>query len=743
MKIINKILDNPVLPYYSFEFFPPKTDTGVDNLYIRMDRMMELEPLFIDVTWGAGGCTRDLTLAISKYAQKFIGAEVLMHLTITNLTKTDIENILQQARDEGIMNILALRGDPPRGSTDWAPHPEGLSSALELVKFIREKHGDYFCIGVAGYPEGYPSAYSVSFEEKLLKEVKELKLKLDAGADFILTQFFYDASKFLNYLALCRENGISCPIIPGIMPFQSYSSFIKMISYCKTNVPVNILNEIEKIKDDDEKVKKYGVEVGIQLCKDLMENGVQGFHFYTLNLELSVTQILEVGFDVSNTRGMRRSLPWRASRANLKGKQEEVRPINWSHRHKSYITRTFDWDEFPNGRWGDNRSPAYGELNHLPFFHPKVEQEEDSLNLLKKNHLLNTFIVSSNDLLVASNRDTRLAMWGESLVSEEEVFDVFAKYLEGKIPIIPWCTTPLQPETSTLITRLISLNKSGYLTINSQPVVNGIPSSDSVFGWGGADGRVYQKAYLEFFTSLNRLKLLEELLVYGEPDSKENKYKHLVMYAINSEGNLKVIQGNNPNAVEVDIKTGQTNYYYSKPSDLSRLKLHQNSFNSFNSFSSLNTTSNSNSPKSNSTHLTPSTSFINNNYNIYTSSNSTSSAHLLKRVTALTWGSFPNKEIIQPTIFDVESFKVWSKESFALWIDTWACIYDDETETAELLHMIHDEYYLVAIIDNDYFDSVLMTDFLNSLISKTSYGKKLNSDDVEDELFNEDDPISF
>ncbi|CAM9290367.1 unnamed protein product [Scytosiphon promiscuus] len=472
MKIIDKIQHamEAKEPFYSFEFFPPKTAAGVENLSARMERMATLEPLFVDVTWGAGGSTSDLTLAISANAQKYIGVEVLMHLTTKQREKqvAEIKGALNKAREAGIQNILALRGDPSKGLGNWEAAEGGLRNAIDLVRLIREEHGDYF--GVA--------------QEAL--ELKRLKEKVDAGADFVITQFFYDTDAFVSFVRRCREVGITCPIIPGIMAIQNYSAFARMTDFCETRVPSEVREALVPIMSDDEAVKDYGVELGIRMCKTLMEAGAPGLHFYTLNLERSVRLILN-GLGYTETAATRRMYPWRASSLSKRAaedvrqapRRKGIQPINWANRPRSYLARTEVWDEYPNGRWGDGRSPAFGELSDTHFFRFHVGSRED-----------------------------RKAMWGEAPIVPEEIFETFASYIEGKIPTLPWCEVSLQPESSTIGSELASINRRGFLTINSQPAVNGVPSDHPVFGWGGSGGRVYQKAYVEFFTSealLNRV----------------------------------------------------------------------------------------------------------------------------------------------------------------------------------------------------------------------------------------------
>lgn len=204
------------VPFYSFEFFPPKTPAGLRNLYARMDRMSALEPMFIDVTWGAGGSTAERTLELSINAQKASGAQAMMHLTCTNMTRARLEQALEDCKKNGIRNILALRGDPPKGEYKWSAVEGGFTHAIDLVRLIRDKYGDYFGIAVAGYPEKHGEAADVDADIQFLKE------KCEAGADFIITQPFYDVGIFVQWVGKCRKAGITVPIIPGVMPIQNF-----------------------------------------------------------------------------------------------------------------------------------------------------------------------------------------------------------------------------------------------------------------------------------------------------------------------------------------------------------------------------------------------------------------------------------------------------------------------------------------------------------------------------------------
>lgn len=205
--------------FYSYEYFPAKTEAGMENLLERIERMGTTNPLWVDVTWNAGGVTSDITLDLCSHIQNYSGLDVLMHLTCTFMTRVQVEEALDKARDLGIRNILALRGDPPRGATDWVRTEGGFNYATDLVKFIREKYGDFFCIIVAGYPEVHLEATSRE------DDLKHLKEKVDAGADAIITQLFYDTDIFFKWVDDCRAIGIEIPIIPGLMPILGYDRF--------------------------------------------------------------------------------------------------------------------------------------------------------------------------------------------------------------------------------------------------------------------------------------------------------------------------------------------------------------------------------------------------------------------------------------------------------------------------------------------------------------------------------------
>jgi len=308
----------------SLEYFPPRTEDGVKNLYARMERMKtNLKPMFTDITWGAGGSTADLSLELALNMQK-TGHVANMHLTCTNMDKNGdpvaaVKDALQTCLDGGIRNIVALRGDPPHGEEEWTATEGGFKCALDLVKFIRSEFGDEFSVAVAGYPEGHPNAITelkegeeatlseselsrcshfdgksyVCKDEDYKKEMIYLKEKVDAGADLIMTQMFFDVEVYKTFVNECRAFGIDCPIVPGLMCINAYGGFKRMTKFCKTRVPTSLGDKMDSLKDDPEALKKFGVEFGKEVCEALVEFGVDVLHFYTLNLEKVVYGITD------------------------------------------------------------------------------------------------------------------------------------------------------------------------------------------------------------------------------------------------------------------------------------------------------------------------------------------------------------------------------------------------------------------------------------------------------------------
>lgn len=661
-KITDKIAALPSdATYFSLEFFPPKTQQGFANLNARLSRMAHsLRPLFVNVTWGAGGSTSAKSLALAEVTQRELGLTTCLHLTCTNMSRKLIDEALEQAKVLGIRNILALRGDPPRSDEyrdDSLPDAgeddsnKDFTWAVDLVRYIRKQYGDYFCVGVAGYPEGH-SDQSHPEHQSIEHDLPYLVEKTKAGADFIMTQLFYDVNAYQKYEKRLREHesGIfkTIPIIPGLMPVQSYQIFRRTTKLSHASLPPEILRRFEAVKGDDEAVKRVGLDVLGEIVDTMKHSefpGPRGFHFYTLNLEKVVAQILErnslippstptIGanlgdeattFDEADdfviiAEAKKKQQRRRSSMANSGPRNRVIissaRESSTSSNRASSVYETFDheagvpreainsrantlaisegegslgreatWDEFPNGRWGDARSPAYGQIDG--------------------------YGVSLHVSVPEARR-----LWGEPK-SVADISKSFARHLGGEIDTMPWSEEALQPETLTINNELLQLINKGWWTVASQPAVNGVPSTDPVFGWGPKNGFVFQKPFVEFFIPNDEWQKLQ---------SKLFEHPQITYFA----GNAK--------------------------SD-----------------------------------------FASNN---------------AESVNPVTWGTFAGKEIITPTMIEAVSFRAWCEEAFGIWSE-WQRIYKPGSESSRLLERIRKDYWLVSVIHHGYLeDGALWRDLL-------------------------------
>ncbi|KAG2355703.1 methylenetetrahydrofolate reductase-domain-containing protein [Suillus spraguei] len=556
--------------WWSFEYFPPRTAQGLQNLLDRIKRMTALGPDFIDITWNAGGRTSDLTAHMVKTCQGSVGIETCMHLTCTNMPKEKVDIALQEAKEAGCCNVLALRGDPPQGKDEWEAVEGGFVHGIDLVKHIRNKYGDYFDIAVAGFPQ-----FQLLPPAERDLEMKYLKEKIDAGVNFIFTQMFYDVDVFIDWVNAVRAAGIAIPIVPGIAPIQTWNGFLKATSLANTKIPQFFLDALEPYKNDDEKVREIGTKLVAEMCRKILAAGlgIHGFHFYTMNLEKGTKMLMEE-LNLTPRVETIKPLPWRQSLTPNR-RQENIRPIFWANRTESYLSRTENWDEFPNGRFGDSRSPAYGELDGYGIWLKQTKEEA-------------------------------LKLWGEPKTFAE-VASLFSRFCLGGLNALPWSNQAASSETSAIALQLAKMNELGFLTINSQPAVNGARSDDPQFGWGPSNGYVYQKAYLEFFVGP---RLLELLLAHIERDS------NMTYYVINKQGDLR------------------TNTHSDGPN-------------------------------------------------------------------AVTWGVFPGKEIVQPTVVEALSFMAWKVGH--IWLVGQR--YEAETPSRKLMMEIFESSYLVNVVHNDFKDS--------------------------------------
>ncbi|KAH7101479.1 methylenetetrahydrofolate reduct [Auriculariales sp. MPI-PUGE-AT-0066] len=564
MKITQKIAraekENRV--WWSFEYFPPRTTQGLQNLLDRIERMRGLGPEFVDITWNAGGRTSDLSSELVKTCQGVIGIETCMHLTCTNMPANKVDIALREAKLSGCRNILALRGDPPVGQDEWTAVEGGFVHGIDLVRHIRKHYDDYFDIAVAGFPQQV-----LDPPEVLAQELQWLKEKCDAGVDFIFTQMFYDADVFTRWVKALRAAGINVPIVPGIAPIQTWNGFMRATSLAKISIPQSFMDVLEPHKNDDERVRAIGTKLVADMCRTILESdlGIRGLHFYTMNLEKGTKMLLQELALVPRIETVKPlpggSLSLRADAprqyADLLGKSAQELPQ-------------------PHGELGRvPQRPAYGELDGY-------------------------------GVNIKQTREEAHALWG----NPEDLSDIarlFSRFCSGDLKALPWSDLPPSAEMKIITAPLAKLNALGFLTINSQPAVNGANSTDKVHGWGPAGGYVYQKAYLEFFVSP---ELSEHLIPAIERDPL------LTYYAINRRGDLRT-----------NSKTDGPN--------------------------------------------------------------------------AVTWGVFPGKEIVQPTIVEAVSFMAWKDEAFELGVQ-WSQMYEPGSPSRALIENMMDKFLLVNVVHNDF-----------------------------------------
>ncbi len=281
---IDEIIERSSEPVFSFEFFPPKTDDGERNLRATLKALVELEPAFVSVTYGAGGTTRERTVELTKWLKQGLGIEAMAHLSCVGATKDELGAILDGIADAGIENVLALRGDPPRGQTDWRPHPGGFHYSTELAALIRDSYP--FAIGAACFPEVHPEAQDMAHDIRFLRE------KVDSGVNFLITQLFFDNELYFNFVEEARGAGIDVPILPGIMPITDLNQIKTITGLCKATIPQRLLEALEWRADDPDAVLQLGVAYATLQCAELLARGAPGIHFCTLNRSPATRAIL-------------------------------------------------------------------------------------------------------------------------------------------------------------------------------------------------------------------------------------------------------------------------------------------------------------------------------------------------------------------------------------------------------------------------------------------------------------------
>ncbi|CAK7263368.1 methylenetetrahydrofolate reductase 1 [Sporothrix epigloea] len=682
--------------YFSLEFFPPKTSMGFANLRDRLDRMARaLRPLFVNVTWGAGGSTAQKSLELAEMCQRELGLTTCLHLTCTNMSRALIDKALEDAKALGIRNILALRGDPPR-PTEYSEDGDGVSKsaasdqvefkyAVDLVRYIRKQYGDYFCIGVAAYPEGHADE-SHPLGQSLEHDLPHLVEKVQSGADFVMTQLFFNQDAYAHFEQVLLEHPSGAfenvPLIPGLMPIQNYQMIKRTTSLSHARIPAALMERLDAVKKDDEQVKSVGVEIvselveQIKMIKDRTRpDKPKGFHFYTLNLEKAVS------FVVERTHLIPPSTPEEDEAVIL----EEVAVVDDARSGivtvASTITGASGARDVPsvriNGTTGSNGillSPLEGHparrqssigsdprnrvivAGRAPS-HPGYEATalEASVPAEPINTRSNTLAISEGEGVLGREAtwddfpngrwgDARspaygeidgygvslhmtvnqaLKLWGKPRETKD-ITEIFTRYLSGELSAIPWSEEEFNAETVTIRDQLVRLNAKGWWTVASQPAVNGISSEDATFGWGPPHGFVFQKAFVEFFLPSADWAVLRSRLT--EPGVCDN----VCFYAINAAGDF------------------------------------------VSSDSSGDVTSTSTQVPEASTN-------------------------------AVTWGVFPGKEIVTPTIVEEVSFRAWSEEAFGIWKE-WAALYPPNSATDKLLKQTHNDCWLVNVIHHNYVE---------------------------------------
>ncbi len=282
MRIVEKLGGSS--PAISFEFFPPKDQEGVDRLFATVADLAPFAAAYVSVTYGAGGSTRQLTVDLVGRIQREVGIEAMAHLTCVGATQAELGGVLDQLEQAGVQNVIALRGDPPKGASSFVTPEGGFGHASELAAFVKRR--GKFCIAGACYPEKHPEAPSLE------DDLQKLKRKVDAGAEFLITQLFFDNADYFAFVERARKLGISVPIVAGIMPVTNVSQIKRFTAMCGARVPHELMQKLEPVAADAEAVGEIGVQHAVKQCRDLLDRGAPGVHFYTLNRSKATVEIL-------------------------------------------------------------------------------------------------------------------------------------------------------------------------------------------------------------------------------------------------------------------------------------------------------------------------------------------------------------------------------------------------------------------------------------------------------------------
>ncbi|HMV44748.1 MAG TPA: methylenetetrahydrofolate reductase [NAD(P)H] [Leptospiraceae bacterium] len=283
---ISKIYSDAKSPVFSFEIFPPKTPEGDIKLINTVADLKKLNPSFISVTYGAGGSTKEKTIDLCETIQNQFQITTMCHFTCVGASSSEIRDTLKVIESKKIENVIALRGDPPKGQGIFTKHPQGFGSGKELIEFIRNEKFT-FCLAGGCYPEKHPDAPTLE------DDIKFLKQKVDAGAEFLITQLFFSNTLFQSFLSKARSAGINVPIIPGIMPITTLSQINRFKEMADCEIPQKLIDDLQNVKDDPTEFLKRSIQFTVEQCRELLKMGVAGIHFYTLNQSTATIEIMK------------------------------------------------------------------------------------------------------------------------------------------------------------------------------------------------------------------------------------------------------------------------------------------------------------------------------------------------------------------------------------------------------------------------------------------------------------------
>ncbi|MBI2565981.1 MAG: methylenetetrahydrofolate reductase [NAD(P)H] [Candidatus Schekmanbacteria bacterium] len=270
---------------FSFEFFPPNTEEEQNALFATIADLRRLGPSFVSVTYGAGGSTRERTIELTGRIRDELHLEAAAHLTCVGHSRAELDEIISGLLSRGVENVVALRGDPPKGQATFVPAPDGYRNAYQLVRHLRERNS--FCIAVAGYPEGHPECPDLD------QDLDHLKLKVDQGADVVITQLFFQNADYFRFVGRARAKGLTVPIVPGVMPIRNLAQIKRFTKMCGATIPVHLLAKLEAAGADADAVERIGTDYATEQCAELLRRGAPGIHFYTLNRSHATVTIFE------------------------------------------------------------------------------------------------------------------------------------------------------------------------------------------------------------------------------------------------------------------------------------------------------------------------------------------------------------------------------------------------------------------------------------------------------------------